>query len=97
MLHYFYYYNFFLYYYNNDYYQLQIPSMDQRVFKRPWFSDDTWGVPPGLAPGPQQIRSLRIRGFERYGFAEMVWWASGGKTWPRTHLKDTRDLREIAL
>ena len=72
--------------------------MDQRVFKRPRFSDDTWGV-----PGPQQIRSLRIRGFERYGFAEMAllqrksWWASGGKTWPRTHLKDTRDLREIAL
>ena len=41
--------------------------MDQRVFKRPRFSDDTWGV-----PGPQQIRSLRIRGFERYGFAEMA-------------------------
>ena len=77
--------------------------MDQRVFKRPWFSDDTWGVPPGLAPGPQQIRSLRIRGFERYGFAEMAllqrksWWACGGKSWPRTDLKDTRDLREIAL
>ena len=46
--------------------------MDQRVFKRPWFSDDTWGVPPDLAPGPQQIRSLRKRGFERYGFAEMA-------------------------
>ena len=30
--------------------------------------DDTWGLPQGLALRPQ-IRSLGIRGFERYGFA----------------------------
>ena len=45
--------------------------------------DDTWGLPQGLALGPQ-IRSLGIRGFERYGFAgrhgivaEKGWWACG--------------------